>query len=722
MTLFRLIQRHCLRQLSVLGSVVVLFCAPGSALGRRVPGAKPAGSGRASEGVWPKVAMAAASLLETQHYLRPPLDSVFSRRVLERYFEALDPDHLYFLKSDLEDFRERFGDDFAAGLRAGKLEALHEMHERYRLRLQAFCWFAEGVAGGDWEFSNPWTVEISRERSDWPGDESEALAVWTAQVGSELLQYKLEGMSQEKSTEQVRKRMYNLQKFSGSEGTKERVAVALLALARACDAHSDYLTQEELEDTENELRLTRIGIGVTLDMDPIGLRIAGLMPGGPAQKDGRLRVNDRIVAVAEESGPFREVDGVPMGQALGYMRGQKGTVVRLKIAPARASDPAQRLVVGIRRDEMRSREGEAYAKIIECAGGEGALARRFGWLVVPGFYGDDTAPLGRRGSSVSKDVSVLLKRLMIEKVDGVVLDFRGNLGGLLDEAVEVGGLFCGKVPIAVVRTPDAELEVLSPLRLRTPKALYAGPLVVVTDRGSASASELVAGALQDYGRAVVVGGEQTFGKGSVQTTVPLGEYLSGLARLPVGGLAVTVGKFYRVNGQSTQLVGVRPDIVLPSTLDIPYEGEAALKDPLPHDSIPALAQPGGAGVSLHVLEHLRDLSAKRVAESQAFVGVAAERDQVRKERRENRLSLEEKTRREALEAAHRDYTEREAGLNTARMGQRFCRLLLEDVKAKRLKLSEADSLASQDPESVAVEGEVLRILADVAEALRNTNP
>ena len=421
MTLLRLIQRFFPRQLLTLGCAVALLGAPGSVFGKRALGVKPAGSGRASEGVWPKVAMATVSLLETQHYLRPPLDGTFSKRALERYFEVLDPDHLYFLKSDLEDFRARFGDGFAAGLKEGKLGCVDEMHERYHTRVQAFCWFAEGVAGGDWEFTEPWTSEISRERAEWPSDESDALAVWTAQVGSELLQYRLEGMSQEKATEQVRKRMYNLQKFSRSEGTKERVAVALLALARSCDAHSDYLTQEELEDTENELRLTRVGIGVTLDMDPIGLRIVGLMPGGPAQKDGRLRMNDRIVGVAEERGPFRDLDGVPMAQALGYLRGGRGTVVRLKIAPARASDPAQRLEVGLRRDEMRSREGEAYAKIIECAAGSAEASRRFGWLVVPGFYGDDTAPLGKRGSSVSKDVAVLLKRLVAEKVDGVAI-------------------------------------------------------------------------------------------------------------------------------------------------------------------------------------------------------------------------------------------------------------------------------------------------------------
>ena len=673
-------------------------------------------AGKAVATYWPKVATIAAELIETQHYLRQPLDFHFSQRALERYFEILDPDRLCLLQTDLAEFRSRFGLSFAGRLRAGDLEPVHIVHERFRTRLQSYCATAAGLAGGDWEFSSPWTIELTREHAQWPADEQEAQAEWLSQIGADLLGYRLEGMPLERACAQVRKRLENLAKSVQQDGPKERLAGALLALARASDAHSDYLTQEELEDTENELRLTRTGIGVSLDPDPLGLRVSALLPGGPAQRDGRLRVNDRIVAVAEENGPFQELDGLPMAQALALLRGRKGALVRLRVAPSRGADPAQRLVFGLRREELRSREGEAYAKIVELQPpGSGARLRE-GWLVVPGFYGDDSRPVEKRLSSVSRDVGVLLRRFMAEKVDGVVLDMRGNLGGLLDEAIELGGLFCGRVPIAAVRAPESELEVLSPVRLKTRQPLYGGPLVVLTDRSSASASELVAGALQDYGRAVLVGGEQTFGKGSVQTTIPLGEYFNNRSRLPVGGLALTVGKFYRVSGQSTQLLGVRPDIVLPSTLDLPREGEAALTDPLAHDAIQSFVtlQPGT--VTLGLLTALRARSEVRVHESPHFSAIVAEREKLRKERRENRLSLQEEERRQVLEVAHRTYAEREAAVAPVQEGVRFARMLLGDTKSKRIRLEAGDPLGARDPESLAVEREVVRVLADLIEA------
>lgn len=665
---------------------------------------------------WPKVASTAAEILETQHYLRQPLDFHFSQRALERYFEILDPDRLWLLQTDLEEFRSRFGLIFATRLRAGDLEPVNFIHERFRMRLQEYCSTAGGLAGGEWEFSAPWTIESTREHSRWPADAQEARAEWVSQIGADLLGYRLEGMPLERACARVRKQVENLAKSVQQDGPKERVAAALLALARASDAHSDYLTQEELEETENELRLTRTGIGVSLDSDPLGLRVSALLPGGPAQRDGRLRVNDRIVAVAEENGPFQELDGLPMTQALALLRGRKGALVRLRVAPSRGTDPAQRVVLGLRREELRSREGEAYAKIVEIQPSAGGPSRREGWVVVPGFYGDDSRPVEKRSGSVSRDVALLLRRLMAEKVDGVVLDMRGNLGGLLDEAIELAGLFCGCVPIAAVRTPDSELEVLLPVRSRARQPLYGGPLVVLVDRSSASASELVAGALQDYGRAVLVGGEQTFGKGSVQTTIPLGEYFSGRNRLPVGGLVLTVGKFYRVSGQSTQLLGVRPDIVLPSTLDLPREGEAALTDPLPHDAIQSFVtlQPGS--VTLGLLTALRARSEARVQESPHFSAILAERDQLRRERRENRLSLQEEVRRQVLEAANRTYAEREAALAAGQEGVRFARLLLEDTKCKRLKLEAEDPLGARDPESLVVEREVLRVLADLIDS------
>jgi carboxyl-terminal processing protease len=664
---------------------------------------------------WPKVATIAAELIETQHYLRQPLDFHFSQRALERYFEILDPDRLCLLQTDLDEFRSRFGLSFAGRLKVGDLEPVNIVHERFRVRLQHYCATAAGLAGGDWEFSAPWTIEMTREHAQWPADEQEAQAEWVSQVGADLLGYRLEGMPMERACAQVRKRLENLAKSVQQDGPKERVAGALLALARAGDAHSDYLTQEELEDTENELRLTRTGIGVSLDPDPLGLRVSALLPGGPAQRDGRLRVNDRIVAVAEENGPFHELDGLPMAQALGLIRGGKGALLRLRVAPSRGADPAQRIVLGLRREELRSRDGEAYAKSVEIQPPGGGANLREGWLVVPGFYGDDSRQVEKRMSSVSRDVGVLLRRLMAEKVDGVVLDMRGNLGGLLDEAIELGGLFCGRVPIAAVRAPESDLEVLTPVRLKTRQPLYGGPLVVVTDRSSASASVLVAGALQDYGRAVLVGGEQTFGKGSVQTTIPLGEYFSGRSRLPVGGLALTVGKFYRVSGQSTQLLGVRPDIVLPSTMDLPREGEAALTDPLAHDAIKSFVKLQPGAVTLGMLTSLRTRSEARVHESPHFSAIAAERDQLRKERRENRLSLQEEARRQVLDAAHRNYAEREAAFGPVQEGVRFARLLLEDTKSKRIRLEPGDPLGARDPESLAVEREVLRVLADLIE-------
>lgn len=718
MSLDRLLSRLLSRLFVAVLAVLFLYQPPVSGAGpggatAKAKAPKTTSSTSPDEDLWPKVAATTATLIESQHYLRQPLDSRFSKRALDRYFDLLDPDRLYFFQSDLSELHARFGETFATSLKEGKLEAVNAIHALYTERLTAFYHTAIGLAAGTWEFSNAWTTELYRDKAPWPADASEALQLWTAQIGAELLEYRLEGMPQDKATAQIQKRVTKLLNFIRPALLKDRLSPALLALARACDAHSDYLTQEELEDTENEIRLTRIGIGITLDSDPAGLRVAGLMPGGPAQKDGRLRINDRIVAVAEDTGNFSELDGLPMPRALALLRGKKNTIVRLKVIPARAADPAQRVIIGIRRDEMRSVDGEAYAKILHCPSQANKPAHRLGWVVVPAFYGDEPNGIGPRSSSVSRDVGVLLRRMEAEKIDGLVLDFRGNLGGLLDEAIEVGGLFCGRVPIAQVRAPGEETEVLKPLRMRSQKAVYSGPLVVLTDHNSASASELVAGALQDYARAVVVGGEQTFGKGSVQATVPLTEYLGARKPLPIGGLALTVGKFYRINGQSTQILGVKSDIILPSTLDLPQEGEAALTDPLPHDAIHSLLTRNPVAMPKAIVDKLRESSNRRVAESASFAEIISERDALRNERAANRLSLVETERRSILERARQAYVEREATIPHLPHGTKFCRLLLGDAKQKRLKLSDQDPLASRDPEFVATEGEVVEILRDL---------
>jgi carboxyl-terminal processing protease len=667
---------------------------------------------KVSDQLWARASRTVTEVLEQQHYLQQPLGDAVSRRALDRYFEALDPERLYFLEPDLLRFRERFGSGFAKAMHDGKWEVIDEVTGVLGKR-KADCavWLKE-LLSQNWEFVDPWEVELSREHSDWPADEAEAKRVWREQLGSELIAEVLDGVDLETAIERVRsKYAADLQPPAASRG--ERIAPALAALARACDPHSDYLTQEEFEDAESELNLTRIGIGVTVDKDPLGLKVVSIMAGGPAQRDGRLRVNDRIVAIASDATPFRELAGLSFSESVRLLRGKAGELVRLKVAPARSGDPGARLVVAIVREQMRSHEGEAYAKILHAT--RDGETRRYGWVVAPAFYGNESGAPGGRSSSVARDVAGLVKRLKAETVAGIVLDLRGNLGGLLEEAVELGGLFCGSVPIAAVRIPKEPIEVMAPVKYR--KQLYDGPLVVLVDHESASASEIVAGALQDHARAVVVGGEQTFGKGSVQASIPLSELMHLRKRPPLGGMLLTIGKFYRVNGQSTQKVGTRPDIVLPSTADIPSRGESGLAGCLEHDAIePVRGQMAGV-VSLSMLQTLGGLSSSRVAQSEAFALIREEHQRLKQQEQKNRLSLQESERRQnaILEEKRYGALQSASAVSLASKGAlKFQRLLIEDLRAKKLPLLDQDPLANSDPEGLAVEIETLEILADMA--------
>ncbi len=669
--------------------------------------------GKVSDQLWARASRTVTEVLEQQHYLQQPLEDAVSRRALDLYFEALDPDRLYFLQPDLLRFRERFGGGFAKAMHEGKWEMIDEVTGLLGERKTGCAVWLDELFLQKWDFVEPWEVELSREHADWPADETEAKKVWREQIGSELLAGVLDGVDLERSMERVRSKYApELQARAAPRG--ERIAPALAALARACDPHSDYLTQEEFEDAESELNLTRIGIGVTVDKDPVGLKVVSIMAGGPAQRDGRLRVNDRIVAIANESAAFCELAGLSFSESVRLLRGKEGEVVRLKVAPARASDPAARVVVAIAREQMRSHEGEAYAKVVHAS--RAAETRRYGWVVAPAFYGNESSSPGVRNSSVSRDVAGLVRRLKAEAVDGIVLDLRGNLGGLLEEAVELGGLFCGSVAIAAVRIPKQPIEVMAPVKYK--KQLYDGSLVVLVDHESASASEIVAGALQDHARAVVVGGEQTFGKGSVQASIPLSELMHLRSRPPLGGMLLTIGKFYRVNGQSTQKMGTHPDIVLPSTADLPSRGESALAGCLEHDAIEPVGRKAAGAVSFSMLQTLGERSSSRVAQSEAFTLIREERQRLKQEEQNNRLSLQESERRQNAILDEKRYAalQSASALSVSRKGAlKFQRLLIEDLRAKKLPLLDQDPLANSDPEGLAVEIEALEILADLVE-------
>lgn len=672
--------------------------------------------GKVSDILWAKAARTVAEVLEQQHYLQQPLGNGLSNRALERYFDALDPDRLYFLETDIQHFRDIFGAGFARALHDGRWDAIDRVSTILRERKERCAVWVEELLAQNWDFTQPWDVELSREHAEWPADEQESKQAWREQLGSEVVAEILDGMDLNETLERVRQK-YRGELLNSRGSLGDRLAPALAALARACDPHSDYLTQEEFEDTESELNLTRVGIGVTVDKEPGGLKVIAIMPGGPAQRDGRVRVNDRIVAIAEANTPFRDLEGLTFHESVRLLRGKEGAIVRLKVAPARLSDPAARAVVEIRREQIRSHEGEAYAKVVHAS--NAGQAQRFGWIVIPAFYGNESGAAGGQSSSVAKDVAALVRRLKAESVAGMVLDLRGNLGGLLEEAVELGGLFCGSMAIAAVRIPNQPIEVMTPVRQK--KQLYDGPLVVLVDRESASASELVAGALQDHARAVVVGGEQTFGKGSVQAAIPLTELLNVRSRLPLGGLMITIGKFYRVNGQSTQIVGTRPDIVLPSTADIPSRGECALIGCLEHDAIDPVKRSAEGNITFSMLQALGERSMARVSQSVGFSLIQEERQRLREEAQANRLTLRESDRRQnALldEERHSRLQLASIEFASALGATRFQRLLIEDLRLKNLPLRDEDPIANPDPEGFLTEIETLAVVRDLAEMCR----
>jgi carboxyl-terminal processing protease len=359
------------------------------------------------------------------------------------------------------------------------------------------------------------------------------------------------------------------------------------ALAHAYDPHSDYMNDENAQTFTINMSLALFGIGASLTSEDGYCKIDSLIPGGPAWKSNQLKPNDKIIAVAQGNQPFVDVVDTELSKIVQLIRGPKGTQVRLTIIPA--DDPKSRRVIALVRDEINIKDQQAKALLIETPDKTGS-ANRIGVVDVPSFYApvDSSGGPPSAGNHVSADVGKLVQKLMDEKAGGIILDLRGNPGGSLEEAIQFVGLFVTNGPVVQIRSPendDTEDE-----NGRAPD-IYHGPLMVLVNRLSASASEIVAAALQDYGRALIVGDTSTFGKGTVQTLDPLKPFVwasTDAATNNPGLVKITIRKFYRINGASTQLKGVIPDIILPDALSFSQDiGENALPNALPWDTIPA---------------------------------------------------------------------------------------------------------------------------------------
>ena len=590
-----------------------------------------------------QIAISVGRLLEEGHYTHQPLTDEVSRKFLHTYLELLDFSHLFFTQQDVDALNAKYGTSIDDDVLLGNLKPAYEVYDLYQKRVDERVAKIKELLKQPPDYKNDGTIDLSRQKASWPKDQAEADQLWRGRIASELLQEHLSEHPIEPGPQLVGRRYDRLARNVHEEDKEEQVKLFLDALAQTYDPHSEYLSKADLKNFSINMGLSLVGIGAMLRTEDGYAKIESLVPGGPAQTDGRLKVGDRITAVAQGPAEYVDVRDMRLDKVVEMIRGRKGTRVRLLAIPADAPDPSKRKSVELVRDEIKLKDQEARADIIIKKDEEGN-ALKLGWLTLPSFYAD----MDRHSKSTTRDVLALLKRLKKENIAGLVVDLRRNGGGSLEEAISLTGLFLKSGPIVQTKSSNGNIVVSSD---PDPGVAYSGPLIVLTSRQSASASEIFAAALQDYGRAVIVGDKNTFGKGTVQTILEIGRYTSllGSRSQDDGALKLTIQKFYRVAGGSTQLHGVASDIVLPTLTDLPEFGEGALKNCLPYDEVPKARFTKWADAHSLFIDELKRRSDARIQNNAEFHYVMEDMERLRRRLDDNRISLNEDVRRKELQ-------------------------------------------------------------------------
>src|SRR5215216_2814891 len=588
------------------------------------------------------IAMSVGRLLEEGHYTRQKLNEDVSRKFLQTYLEMLDFSHLFFTQKDVDELHAKYGTSIAGDVLLGTLKPAYEIYGLYTKRVDERVAKIKELLKQPIDFKSDAKVELSRQKSPWPKGEAEADQLWRGRIANELLQEHLSEHPIEPAPQLVSRRYERLAKNVHEQDKDEQMKLYLDALAQAYDPHSEYLSKADMKNFSINMGLSLVGIGAMLRSEDGYAKIESLVVGGPAQTDGRLKVGDRITAVAQGQAEFVDVREMRLDKVVEMIRGKKGTRVRLLVIPSAAADPSGRKNVELVRDEIKLKDQEARADII-LRKDENGDPIKLGWLTLPSFY----AEMDKHQKRTTRDVLALLKRLKKENIAGLVIDLRKNGGGSLEEALSLTGLFLKSGPIVQTKDYNGTIRISS-----DPDSgmAYSGPLVVLTSRQSASASEIFAAALQDYGRAVIVGDKNTFGKGTVQTILPIGRFASllGSHSDEDGALKLTIQKFYRIAGGSTQLHGVASDIVLPSLSDLPEFGEGALKNALAYDEVAKARYTKWSDSHSLFIDQLRRRSEERVKGDPEFHYVMDDMNRLRHKIDENRISLNEDVRKKEL--------------------------------------------------------------------------
>jgi carboxyl-terminal processing protease len=600
-------------------------------------------------------------LLEEVHYNHENVRPSDYSQVIPDFMAELDAQRLFFLATDKDAFTKRYPASWVYNniSALGKIEPAYEIYKVYAARVETRVQWIFAELKKDIDLASKDTYLLDRAKGPWCANEKEADALWSTRLRFEILQDVLNKKTLEEARQNVRKRYERLLKsLDEVEGT-ELAEWFLSVVTRLYDPHSTYFSSDTYADFGIQMRLQLMGIGALLGVEDDYCVVKEIVPGGPADVSDLLHANDKILFVGQGDAEPVEVIGMKLRKIVSQIRGDKGTRVKLIIQPAGAPDPSIRKEIVLTRDVINLDSARARGAIFEVPDANTGKQIPIGVITLPAFYGPDSSGSAEEKNSATRDVAEILKQLQAVGIQGLVLDLRNNGGGLLSEAIDLTGIFINQGPVVQVRSYYGDVKVDSD---ENPRIAYTGPLAVLVSRFSASASEIVAGALQNYGRAIIVGDSSTHGKGSVQTVIEMKSYLSTFAFTPekTGAAKITIQKFYLPDGSSTQLKGVVPDVILPSIDDYLPIGEKDLPHALVWDVIPSSTF-DGKPLPPQILNPLREASRTRQGKLEEFSFLNKNIDwfKTKQETKTISLNLEERRTQKATDSTFRKTMEKE---------------------------------------------------------------
>jgi carboxyl-terminal processing protease len=581
----------------------------------------------------------AVTILDRFHYRKATINDSLSSVMFDRYLQNLDPGKLYFLQSDIQNF-EKYRYKFDDFLKEGNLKPAFEIFNTFRKNVFERNKYILALLENEFDYTKDEYLQVDRKNEPWPATKEEADEIWRKIIKDQALTQKMNDREWKEISESLTRRYQNLQRSIAQLESEDVFQFYINALAETYDPHTSYFSPKASDNFRISMSQSLEGIGARLQMDNEYVKVMEVIPGGPAFKSKLLQNGDRIIGVAQgDDGEMVDVIGWRLDDVVQLIRGAKGTKVRLSVIPAELGINGAPVTISLVRDKVKLEEQAPQKQILSYK--QGDKNYRIAVISIPAFYMDfEQMQQGIEDyNSTTRDVRKLLAELENDKVDGLIVDLRNNGGGSLTEAIELTGLFVQDGPIVQVRNANGSIDIAND---PNPGISYKGPLAVMVNRFSASASEIFAGAIQDYKRGIIIG-EQTFGKGTVQNLVDLNRYM-GNPNANFGQMKITLAKFYRINGSSTQHKGVIPDILLPSAFDPDEFGESSLSHALPWDQISPTRYKEYDFITKDVIAGLKKNHNNRMKNDNDFKELIKDIEQMKKDRQRGKVSLQEEKR------------------------------------------------------------------------------